>query len=867
MNRVKHLFEILLFGVNSIVITGALLEVFGIRWGLVAWNHPMENLPPGVSGSGSQEFLGNAIEAGMVDGVLFWGCFLLFCLGAVWIWKGTERKRIGLRMGVLALLYAALGIIFRTYIGYGLLLVLQKAVENLNAFYDFHIALPDGERLLAEVGRFGAYEGLPETVGVLFLVFPLVVLMGYGWKYDKMFTLIMGHVTWFTGACVFNVFPGGFWLVLCVLGVVALLVWKDFEEAPGAGWQAVLVMAGVAGGILGFSYFSLLPVLDEQYGEMWVARESLYKTVNEEWIPGLKGVFSGVGIGAGVDVSGNLNRTNVFAYSAAETYRVTVDRIPEGTLYLKGFVGATYGEKAWEAYNDRHLEAYYKEHGMELPKDYGLLINMGYEAWEASNGRKGVETGRIVIEELGGKGSYSIYPYGALLTEEFQVHGDSSVARRGREYEFQYRFFRGSHGASRLGAQWERMESQYRQYVYENFCDFPANRLPQMKDSLTEARIRTESVSNCVLDIMKYLERQAEYNLDAEKNPSDTDFVEYFLYESHEGYCVHFASAGVLAFRYFGIPSRYVTGYVVSPEDFAKEEEGYTAVLTGKQAHAWTEVYLDGTGWVPVEMTPGAVALFEDNRMEMLAELKDWLEEPVSEMVQAGGLAWADKVEDDKREPVENSVMDAVPKEDTAPEWNPLPEETQVPLDSAEETESGTNENAINQGVLSQAEGMGQEGTEGGTGDDFGSPAWKYGILWAMIVSGITGVLYMAWVILRSVEKRYWGGVMQNAEVEERIFLLYRNLRKVLSIAGGSDKISLRGERFGQKIREACPDLDEREYENFCVIMEKSTFGKEKPTMEELGMVWRFHDRLVRGVYGKISFYKRVMLRVCGCHV
>lgn len=865
MNRGKRLADILLLTVNSIAITGALLEVFGIPWGLAVWNGFLRSAISGSDGGELREISGNAMEAGMVDGVLFWGCFLLFCLGAGWLWKGRNRRKTWLRMGVLALLYVALGIIFRKYIACGLLPVLQKNIENLNAFYDFHIALPEGGGLLHATGSLG--EGLWGTAGVLFCVFPLEILMGYGWKCDRMFSLIMGHTMWFTAACTLNVFPDVFWLALCVLGVVVVLVWKDFEEAPGAGWKAVLIMAGVAGGILGFSYFTLLPALDEQYGEIWATRESLYKVVNEEWIPGVRSIFSGIGIGAGVDVTGNLNRTNVFAYSSAEAYRVTVDQIPQGTLYLKGFVGAKYGEKAWEAYDDRHLEEYYREHGLELPADYRQLANMGYEAAGASGGGEGFGTGRIVIEEVGGKGSYSIYPYGALLTEEFQVYGDSSVARKGKEYEFQYRTFRGNHRTSFLGGEWERMERQYREYVYDNFCEFPAKQLPLLKDSLEGAGIRTESVSICALDLMKYLEKQAVYYLDADKNPPDKDFVEYFLYESHEGYCVHFASAGVLAFRCFGIPARYVTGYVVSPEDFFMEEEGYTAVVTGKQAHAWTEVYLDGTGWVPVEMTPGAVAVSGDNRLEMLTGLDSWMEEPVSAMAQGGYLAWADNLEEDTREFMENSTTDTELRENMESEWNEWPGATTEPLEAGQETEAASNDNAIKQDAASQGDGVGQGGTEEGRREGFGALLWKYGLFPVIIVSSIMGSLYLIWFILGRVEKRYWGGVMGNAEVEDRIFLLYRNLRKVLSIVGCSDKIPLRGEGFGQKICENCPDLGEGEYENFCLIMEKSTFGRDKPTMEDLGMVRAFHDRLVRGVYGKIPFYKRVMLRVLGCHV
>ena len=42
-------------------------------------------------------------------------------------------------------------------------------------------------------------------------------------------------------------------------------------------------------------------------------------------------------------------------------------------------------------------------------------------------------------------------------------------------------------------------------------------------------------------DIMLFLDSLAEYDLEAESNPPEEDFVEYFLFQSHRGYCVHFA--------------------------------------------------------------------------------------------------------------------------------------------------------------------------------------------------------------------------------------------------------------------------------------------------------------------------------------
>jgi len=73
-----------------------------------------------------------------------------------------------------------------------------------------------------------------------------------------------------------------------------------------------------------------------------------------------------------------------------------------------------------------------------------------------------------------------------------------------------------------------------------------------------------------------------------------------FLLERREGHCEYFASAMTLLARAQGIPARLVTGYrVVERNPF-----GDYAIVRERHAHAWTEVYLDGRGWVTVDPSP-----------------------------------------------------------------------------------------------------------------------------------------------------------------------------------------------------------------------------------------------------------------------
>ena len=98
--------------------------------------------------------------------------------------------------------------------------------------------------------------------------------------------------------------------------------------------------------------------------------------------------------------------------------------------------------------------------------------------------------------------------------------------------------------------------------------------------------------------IQQHLAANYVYKLDVEKQPTNQDFVSTFIVETKEGYCTYFASAMTVMCRMVGLPARYVEGYVAYPD-----AEGL-AVVTGKEGHAWTEVYFRGFGWVTFDATP-----------------------------------------------------------------------------------------------------------------------------------------------------------------------------------------------------------------------------------------------------------------------
>jgi hypothetical protein len=72
-----------------------------------------------------------------------------------------------------------------------------------------------------------------------------------------------------------------------------------------------------------------------------------------------------------------------------------------------------------------------------------------------------------------------------------------------------------------------------------------------------------------------------------------------FWFDRKEGFCEHIASAFVVLMRAMGIPARIVTGYQGGEPNAL---DGFW-VVRQSDAHAWTEVWLDGRGWLRVDPT------------------------------------------------------------------------------------------------------------------------------------------------------------------------------------------------------------------------------------------------------------------------
>lgn len=99
------------------------------------------------------------------------------------------------------------------------------------------------------------------------------------------------------------------------------------------------------------------------------------------------------------------------------------------------------------------------------------------------------------------------------------------------------------------------------------------------------------------LALETYLRSNFTYSVDIQPPPG-VEPVSWFLFNgSNKGYCNYFASAMAIMAREIGIPARVVVGYTNGTYNTTQRAQ----LIYGTDAHAWTQVYFAGYGWINFE--------------------------------------------------------------------------------------------------------------------------------------------------------------------------------------------------------------------------------------------------------------------------
>ncbi len=267
-----------------------------------------------------------------------------------------------------------------------------------------------------------------------------------------------------------------------------------------------------------------------------------------------------------MDFGGSLELAGGYDFTGMSDVILRAKTDLEGYVYLRARSYGDYTGLGW-------LEA----------EEPGLPSSLSYAASAAAGEEHELEL------RLEPPSAYRFLPYYSALPSS----SDSFVPSEGQtEYTVPFR----SLGAvSPLPAELRQEEEVYRAYAYEAYTRLPAATETALLQLAERAGLSASS-PDLIQAVADYVQRTGTYDLGVSDYPSE-DYAVYFLTEARRGYCIHFATAAAALYRALGIPARVTEGFLY------RAESGEWTDVCRSDAHAWVEIYSDGLGWLPVEVT------------------------------------------------------------------------------------------------------------------------------------------------------------------------------------------------------------------------------------------------------------------------
>ncbi|WP_235036540.1 DUF3488 and transglutaminase-like domain-containing protein [Actinomadura sp. K4S16] len=136
--------------------------------------------------------------------------------------------------------------------------------------------------------------------------------------------------------------------------------------------------------------------------------------------------------------------------------------------------------------------------------------------------------------------------------------------------------------------------------IVAHYTAVPKNVPPQVRKLAADVTAGSATALGQAVRLQRWFTMSGgfTYDLSAPAPQHGSDLVDFLLH-SKRGYCEQFAASMALMARILGIPSRVAMGY--TPGSEVKPGEW---VVRSRDAHAWPELYFEGSGWVRFEPTP-----------------------------------------------------------------------------------------------------------------------------------------------------------------------------------------------------------------------------------------------------------------------
>ena len=332
-----------------------------------------------------------------------------------------------------------------------------------------------------------------------------------------------------------------------------------------------------------------------------------------EWTQG-KGYLAVGGIG-----NGKLRSVGEVSPKGEKLFLVYA---PENAdLYLKGFVSGRYKDGEWTKEKKNNL-VYGGEMAQELPYLFPDLSMKDFAVYQKGyiQTPKDIafsEKREIKIHYQKMQESFLLIPYFSDASRiNGNAAGDSVIERNTADTEYTTSYYQIKNNknlldisqrfdvmsvlknAGELEKNYVRSMQEYGTYVQQNYLEIPEEIKKTIKQLSCHVN-KENSILYNIEEIQKFLKNNYQYTYRPGLTGQDKDPVNEFLTERKRGFCTQFASAAVFLFREAGIPARYVEGYKIRADQWRLGK----AQVTDYEAHAWTEIYIEHIGWIPVEVT------------------------------------------------------------------------------------------------------------------------------------------------------------------------------------------------------------------------------------------------------------------------
>lgn len=366
--------------------------------------------------------------------------------------------------------------------------------------------------------------------------------------------------------------------------------------------------------------------------------------------------------------------------------------------------------------------------------------------------------------------------------------------------------------------------------------------------------------SNEVMDkLVTYIRQHMSYTTAPKKFTEGEDPVNSAMYDVHEGYCVHFASAAAVGFRILGISTVYNTGYVVPSSAWIKQSDGtYRAVVLDKYSHAWIEAYSEDAGdWVIVDATP-------------LGDRADTLGIPKEP--DYSGDNTADNSSDDTEEPEtseETSSPDVttdVTTEATTDSTTQMSENTEVTTETDGDSSNGTGENGNQVDVPNDGSGDAQSGSPGDAGDGLSELVQNRVFRTVVVVLAVILILWGAVIFRRRtiVARRRRRLVGRNRI--SAIYEMSKAMYDMMVFSGAIENVSENDTEYADTVTESCSFIKGDEFTEFIKWVQAAVYGRVEPDDRQIAAARKLYTKVRAYTYLGLGFKDRFVWKYVKCY-